>query len=88
MPSPIVGAGASHSARELGRLAAPEAAVSMKAYVWITGILFVLIVASHVWRIVAERGDLLTRPLFMAITGVAAALAIWAFALLWKARRR
>ena len=57
----------------------------MRAYVMTTGVVFALLTAAHLWRIVAERHDLATQPSFMAITLAAAAMSIWAFIALRRA---
>ena len=53
----------------------------MKAYLTITSLLFALLTAVHIWRMVVERS--VTRdPFFLAITLVAAGLCIWGLRLL------
>jgi hypothetical protein len=59
----------------------------MRAYTIITGIVFALLAAAHVWRIAAERHDLATQPEFVAITVAAAALSAWAFVALRRSTR-
>ena len=56
----------------------------MRAYVLTTGVIFALIAAVHTWRLTLAR-HLLTEPWYLALTVLAAALAVWAAALL---RRR
>ena len=51
----------------------------MKAYVVTTGMIFGLLVAVHLGRILAENPQLATDPIFLAITAVAGGLAIWAW---------
>jgi hypothetical protein len=51
----------------------------MKAYVMTTGVMFALIVAVHVWRAVEEGSHLATDPGYIAITGLAAGMAFWAW---------
>jgi len=50
----------------------------MRAYTITTGIIFGLLVAAHVWRMIAENPGLAADPLYIAITLVAAALSVWA----------
>lgn len=59
----------------------------MRAYTITTGIVFALLTGAHIWRIVAERRDLLEKPDFMAITLAAGALSVWAFVSLRRATR-
>ena len=54
----------------------------MKAYLLTTGAIFGLITLVHVWRIVAESPRLGKQPLFLALTVLSAALAVWAWRLL------
>ena len=58
----------------------------MRAYVLTTGVLFLLLVIAHVWRVVEEGTHLLQNPLWIGITALAAALCLWAFRLWWSAR--
>jgi NO-binding membrane sensor protein with MHYT domain len=51
----------------------------MKAYVVTTGMIFGLLVAVHLWRMLAEHPHLATDPIYLAITAVAGGLAIWAW---------
>ena len=60
----------------------------MKAYILTTGTVFGLLVAAHVWRIMAERHSLLSDPMFVVITLAAAALSLWAWWLAWRMRKR
>lgn len=55
----------------------------MKLYVITTGILFAVITVAHILRMMQEK-NLATDPLYILITLIAAALAIWA---LFVARR-
>jgi hypothetical protein len=50
----------------------------MKAYVVTTGILFGLLCIVHLLRIVTESRALARDPFYLAITALAAALALWA----------
>jgi hypothetical protein len=54
----------------------------MKAYVLTTGVIFGLITAAHVARIVAEGRHLATEPLFMLLTVASTGLCVWAATLL------
>ena len=58
----------------------------MKAYLAVTGTIFALLGALHLWRAVAERDHLTTDPaFFFSVVGigvVAAGLAVWAIQLL------
>ena len=58
----------------------------MKAYLAITGVVFGLLTAAHVWRIFGENARLAADPFFMIITGLSAALCAWAGWLLWRQR--
>lgn len=49
----------------------------MKVYVIITGMLFALITISHIMRMIIEP-DVLTEPIYLFLTLLSAALAIWA----------
>jgi hypothetical protein len=57
----------------------------MKAYLIITGTIFGLITAAHIWRIIVESSLLAREPSFVALTILAAAMCIWAFLLLRRA---
>jgi len=63
----------------------------MKAYLIITGTIFGLMALLHLWRAIAERSLLATRPgefLWMAVLGlIAAGLSAWAWRLLRPAAR-
>ena len=58
----------------------------MKTYVMVTGMAFGLVSLVHVWRFIVER-SVGSNPFFVAITVVAAALAVWAGRLLRPAPR-
>ena len=60
----------------------------MRAYVITTGAVFGLVTGAHVWRVVEEGSRLLTDPLWVSITAVAAGLCLWAVGLVWRARPR
>ncbi len=54
----------------------------MKAYVTTTGVVFGLIAAAHVWRVVVEGPRLATEPWFALLTLAAVALSAWAWRVL------
>ena len=54
----------------------------MKAYVVTTGTVFALIVATHIWRAVAEGPRVAMDPVYIVLTVVAAALPPWAWRVL------
>ena len=54
----------------------------MKAYLLTTAAVFALIVAAHVWRVLAESTALARDPWFVLVTLLAAALCAWALRLL------
>lgn len=54
----------------------------MKAYVITTGIVFALLTAAHVWRIVVEGTHLARDPWYLLITVLTALLAVWAWRVL------
>jgi len=58
----------------------------MKAYVITTGIVFALLTVAHVVRIVTENPHLGETPWYIAITLATAALSVWAFVALRRAR--
>jgi hypothetical protein len=58
----------------------------VKAYVAITGVLFLLLTAIHIFRAVGER-HLARDPWFVLVTVAACGLAVWAFRLLQKSIR-
>ena len=51
----------------------------MKAYAIITGTVFALVFAAHIWRAVAEGSALAKNPVFIVTTVAAAALVVWAW---------
>ncbi|MGI8430773.1 MAG: hypothetical protein ACR2MW_00565 [Chthoniobacterales bacterium] len=57
----------------------------MKAYVTTTGAVFALLTLAHLWRIIWEKPELARDPLFLAITAIAAGLAVWAGVVLRRA---
>jgi hypothetical protein len=54
----------------------------MKAYVMTTGTVFGLIVVAHIWRVIAEGPALAGNPFYIVTTLAAAALTLWAWAVL------
>jgi hypothetical protein len=60
----------------------------LKAYLITTGVIFSLITIGHVWRAFAEGPQFAKNPLFLLLTAVAAAMAIWAWLLLRRSLRR
>ena len=59
----------------------------MKAYVAATGVLFLLLVAVHIWRAVEEGSRVAKEPFFVIATLVTGGLSLWALWLLRSARR-
>ena len=59
----------------------------MKAYLITTGLVFGAIGVAHVARVFAEGTRLLGEPDWVILTVLAAALCVWAFSLLPRARR-
>ena len=57
----------------------------MKLYLIITGIIFALITIAHIVRMAVEP-HVLTEPVYLLLTLVSAALAIWAVLLLRRPR--
>lgn len=53
----------------------------MRAYIVVTGIVFLLLAMAHVWRAMVER-NLLAQPWFYIATILPAILFVWAMALL------
>ena len=51
----------------------------MKTYVITTGVLFGLVTLAHLWRMIEEGRALAASPWYVAITILAAALAVWAW---------
>ena len=54
----------------------------MKAYLLTTGSAFGAIVVAHIWRTVVEGPQLLSDPVWVILTLLAAGLCAWAFSLL------
>jgi hypothetical protein len=55
----------------------------MRAYLWVTGVVFAAMTALHAWRMVAERSAMGAHGLMLTV--LSAALAVWAFGLLRQA---
>jgi hypothetical protein len=60
----------------------------VRTYVLVTGVIFGLILAAHVWRVVAESPRLATDPGFVVLTLLAGGLCGWAIRLLRRAPSR
>jgi len=58
----------------------------MRAYVLITGVLFLLLALVHFWRLYEEGGSPARHPHFLIITVIAVCLAGWAFSLYKRSR--
>jgi hypothetical protein len=58
----------------------------MKAYVITTGAIFALITIAHIVRMIVES-RVLTEPVYLLLTLISAALAIWAVVLLRRPSR-
>ena len=59
----------------------------MKAYLLTTGSVFGLIVVAHIWRAFVEGTRVITDPVFILLTILAAALSIRAWRLLGRPER-
>jgi hypothetical protein len=59
----------------------------MRTYVGITGLVFALLFAAHVARILAEGSGLLREPMIIATTALSLGLSIWALVLLTRGQR-
>lgn len=59
----------------------------MRAYVITTGVVFGLLTAVHVWRVIVEGAQLAKDPWWILVTAIAAALSIWAFVVLRRSSR-
>ncbi len=59
----------------------------MKAYLAATSVIFGLITAAHIWRILAENARLAAEPWFVLLTLAAAGLCLWGLRLLWRLPR-
>lgn len=60
----------------------------MKAYIAITGIIFVLVAVAHVLRIVQEGWGPASNPWFIGSTLLSVSLSVWALRLFLQTRRR
>ena len=54
----------------------------MKPYLATTGTIFTLVTAAHIYRMIGESTALAKDPWFLALTALAAGLAVWAWRLL------
>jgi hypothetical protein len=68
--------------REACGLIALSWGLVMRAYVAITGALFLLLTLVHLWRVYEEGSGLARQPFFVTATLVSAALCVWAWRLL------
>jgi hypothetical protein len=59
----------------------------MKAYIITTGSVFGLITVAHLLRFVTEFKQVITEPIFILLTILAAALSIWAWTVLPRSSR-
>jgi hypothetical protein len=59
----------------------------MRTYVGITGLIFALMFAAHVARILAEGTGLLREPLIVVTSVLSLGLCIWALVLLTRGPR-
>ena len=59
----------------------------MRAYVGITGLVFALIFAAHVARILSEGPGIMHQPVIIVTSLLSIGLSIWAVALLSNRRR-
>ena len=64
----------------------PSTPPAMRAYVITTGAVFGLLTMAHVLRMVMEKPDLASDPFYLAITAASAALGIWAWIVLRRAK--
>ena len=60
----------------------------MKGYIITSGSVFALLTLAHVWRIVAENRSLVSDPIFVSVTVMAAALSVWALLVLLRSKGR
>jgi len=58
----------------------------MKTYVVVSGALFGLLTAVHIWRFIVER-SVGTDPFFLTVTTISTVLAIWAARLVTRTPR-
>jgi len=59
----------------------------VKAYLITTGAVFAMITIAHLLRFVTEGSHLLTEPLYILLTLIAASLAVWACVLFKRSSR-
>jgi hypothetical protein len=59
----------------------------MKSYIITTGAIFALITIAHIVRLAMETTRVLTEPIFLIFTILAATLSIWAWLLLRRLHR-
>lgn len=59
----------------------------MRAYIGITGLVFALMFAAHVARILAEGPGLMREPIIVVTSVLSLGLSIWAVMLLTNRRR-
>ncbi len=59
----------------------------MRAYIGITGLVFALMFAAHVARILAEGSGIMREPIIIATSVLSLGLAIWAVVLLANRQR-
>jgi dolichyl-phosphate-mannose--protein O-mannosyl transferase len=60
----------------------------MKPYVAVTGVIFGLLAAAHVLRMILEKSHQTRTPGFVILTLVSMVLCAWAFRLLWSSRSK
>jgi hypothetical protein len=58
----------------------------MRAYVITTGVVFGLLTVAHILRMLTEDPKMAADPIYLGITAAAAALCVWAFYVLRRAR--
>jgi len=58
----------------------------VKAYLATTGVVFGILTALHIWRIIAEGGGPGREPWFLFISVVAAGFTVWSAVLLLRQR--
>ena len=59
----------------------------MRAYIGITGLVFALMFAAHVARIIAEGPGIMREPVIVVTSALSLGLAVWAVLLLSNRRR-
>jgi hypothetical protein len=58
-----------------------------RQYVLVSGLLFALLVVTHLWRAAVEGAVLARQPFFLVSTVLAAAMTLWAV-LAWRGSTR